>query len=174
MPCRWHSIRTTRSTQEVDTPGPRPFSLPIITLRFVADGAHTEEQQLLQAAADYENGLGGGNSTFSKGELVLQVAFRQVAGGYQRRERLLTPDDRTPSKPEDEERLATTLAKLPDAVRFVLISSGESIASVLEGNFREILHSVSPRTPERRVHRGRAVTEGVHQRTPGESARSTP
>jgi hypothetical protein len=31
---------------------------------------------------------------------------------------------------------------LREAVRFVLVSSGESIESVLEGNFREILHSV--------------------------------
>lgn len=128
---------------DVDAPGPRPFSLPIITLRFVADGARAEEQEVLRAAAEYENGLGGGTATFSaQGELVLQVAFRQVADGYRRRERLLTPDDRTPSKPEDEERLTVALTKLRDAVRFVLISSGESIASVLEGNFREILHSV--------------------------------
>jgi 5S rRNA maturation endonuclease (ribonuclease M5) len=128
---------------EVDAPGPRQFSLPIITLRFIADGDRAEEQELLAAAADYETGLAGSSSTFaSRGEVVLQVAFRQDVDGFHRRELLLSPDDRVPSKTEDEERLAKALVKLRDAVRFVLISSGESIASVLEGNFREILHSV--------------------------------
>jgi sugar/nucleoside kinase (ribokinase family) len=132
-----------RFDPKVDAPGPRPFSLPIITLRFIADGDRPEEREALAAAAAYELGLGGGGANYSsRGELVLQVAFQPAFEGYRRRELLLTPDNRTPSTHEDEDRLAEALAKLRDAVRFVLISSGESIESVLEGNFREILHSV--------------------------------
>ena len=43
---------------------------------------------------------------------------------------------------ESKALLKAAIEELRAAVRFVLISSGESIESVLEGNFREILHSV--------------------------------
>ncbi len=127
---------------EFDAPGPRPFALPIITLRFQAEGARDDEQAVLQAAADYEAGLGASTTYAAAGTVVFEVAFQPTADGPRRRERLLTPDNATASTDQDFERLATAVAKLREAVRFVLISSGESIASVLEGNFREILHSV--------------------------------
>lgn len=136
---------------EVDAPGPKPFSLPIITLWFVADGGRAEEQAVLDAAAAYEEGLGIGaeEALAASGQVALQVQFRPIAHGldgsatgYERRELLLSATGKAPGRPEDEERLAAALARLREAVRFVLISSGESIESVLEGNFREILHSV--------------------------------
>lgn len=126
-----------------DAPGPRPFSLPIITLRFAADGDRPEERQVLAAARAYEEGLGGAGDTYAgRGEVVLQVAFQPESDGVRRRELLRTVGDRTPTTPDDAERLEAALQHLRDTVRFVLISSGESIESVLEGNFREILHSV--------------------------------
>ncbi len=129
---------------EWDAPGPRPFALPIITLRFAADGARPEEAAALAAATEYEAGLGvpANETRASNGEIILEVAFQREADGYRRRELLLAANRRVPSKPEDLARLDDALAKLRDAIRFVLISSGESIESVLEGNFREILHSV--------------------------------
>lgn len=132
-----------RFEPDIDAPGPRPFAMPIITLRFVADGGRDEERELLKAADAYEQGLGvPANETFaSQGEVVLQVQFRPTGGDHDRRELLLTPGHRRPGD-DDEARLATAISCLREAVRFVLIRSGESIASVLEGNFREILHSV--------------------------------
>ena len=127
----------------IDNPGPRPFAHPVITLRFAADGERAEEVELLRVADAYERDLGGsGNTLASDGEVVLQVAFQPTPDGIRRRELLLTRDEHVPATPEQEQKLAAALAKLRAAVRFVLISSGESIESVLEGNFREILHSV--------------------------------
>jgi hypothetical protein len=129
--------------RQQDAPGPRPFSLPIITLRFVAEGGRPEERDVLAAAGVYEEGLGGSGDTHaSRGEIVLQVAFQPEGDGVRRRELLLTFDERRPANADDDVRLEAALKRLRESVRFVLISSGESIESVLEGNFREILHSV--------------------------------
>ena len=54
----------------------------------------------------------------------------------------MVPGGLVPSLPEQRDALDKAIAKLRQSVRFVLVSSGESIRSVLEGNFREILHSV--------------------------------
>lgn len=145
-----------------DAPGPRPFALPIITLRFVADGARPEEAAALVAAAEYETGLGvtGSETRASAGEIILEVAFQRESDGTRRRELLLASNGRVPSKPEDHTRLEEALDRLRDAIRFVLISSGESIESVLEGNFREILHSVV----RERLETAFAEAEGSRQR----------
>lgn len=127
---------------EIDAPGPRPFALPIITLRFEADDSRADDKSVLDAALEYERGLGSTTTHAEHGTVALEVAFQPTADGPRRRERLLTPAGLTPSTEDDAERLGAALARLRSAVRFVLISSGESIASVLEGNFREILHSV--------------------------------
>src|SRR4051812_38687368 len=61
----------------IDAPGPRQFALPIINLRFLADGGRSEEREVLEAADEYERGLGGTEPTLaSQGEVALQVAFR--------------------------------------------------------------------------------------------------
>lgn len=127
---------------DVDAPGPRSFSLPIITLRFIADGDRDEERAALEAAEAYERSLGVGDCLADRGEIVLQVAFQPAPDGVHRRERLLSTQEIRPASPEQHDLLDHALACLRRAVRFVLISSGESLESVLEGNFREILHSV--------------------------------
>ena len=128
-----------------DTPGPRPFSHPIITLGFCGDRSDPEQVAVLDAAEAYERAVDvrAPETRASRGEVVLQVSFVPTASGVRRDERLLTTTDAKRTN-EDEQRakLAEALTRLRSAVRFVLISSGESIESVLEGNFREILHSV--------------------------------
>lgn len=130
---------------EDDTPGPRPFSHPIITLGFAGDPSNAEHATVLAAADAYERSLGvpAPHTRASRGELVLQVSFVPTADGIRRNETLLTTADAPPTNPEEQHvLLQEALLALRDSVRFVLISSGESIESVLEGNFREILHSV--------------------------------
>ncbi len=136
-----------------DIPGDRPFAHPIVTLRFAAGEDRDEERALLDAAERYERAVGATATHASRGEVHLQVAFPPLADGtHGRREVILTPDDRTPGD-EHAELLADAVARLRDAVRFVLISSGESLQSVLEGNFREILHSVIRERLEGDFHR---------------------
>lgn len=130
---------------EDDTPGPRPFSHPIITLGFLGDASHEEQAAVLAAAGAYEQSLGVGkaDTRAARGEVALQVSFVPTSDGVRRDEAILT-DAQAKSAHVDGPNplLEAALAALRDSVRFVLISSGESIESVLEGNFREILHSV--------------------------------
>jgi hypothetical protein len=133
-----------RYSVDDDAPGLRPFAHPEITLRFRADGDRPEQAELMDVAEAYERSLGvpAAGTYAARGELWLRVAFVPGAAGVERQELLLAPGQRTPTTDEQRELMATALDRLHDAVRFVLISSGESIESVLEGNFREILHSV--------------------------------
>jgi len=127
-----------------DVPGPRSFTHPVVTLRFDASGGSPEEQALLAAAAAYEHAVapsGPWNAELSV--VVLEVSFPpREEGGHARVEHLLTPSGARPSTPQHDELLNKALLRLRETVRFVMISSGESIQSVLEGNFREILHNV--------------------------------
>ena len=130
--------------QSEDQPGPRPFSLPVITLGFRGDPAVADDAAVLEAAEDYElaSGCLPGRTRASRGEVALQVSFVPGSEGTRREEAVLTEVPARASDPSQQHHREVTLTRLRDAVRFVLISSGESIESVLEGNFREILHSV--------------------------------
>lgn len=128
-----------------DVPGPRPFSFPIITLGFLGDPSRPAEAAVLGAADAYELSLvgSGARTNASQGEVVLRVSWVPTDGEVRRDESLLTTADGGGSLSSESRRLQReAIAELRGAVRFVLISSGESIESVLEGNFREILHSV--------------------------------
>jgi ABC-type cobalamin/Fe3+-siderophores transport system ATPase subunit len=135
-----HEVRA-----EDDTPGPRRFAHPIITLGFAGDATDPSDARVLGAADVFERATGvpPGHTRSSSGEVLLRVSFVPTPDGVRRDETILGAGE--PSSAETDERrvlLDNALAELRDAVRFVLISSGESIESVLEGNFREILHSV--------------------------------
>src|SRR5262249_41085746 len=109
-----------------------------------ASAGSEEETALLDAAREYERLMTPGGEHFADGDCVLlEVAFPpSEGGGYQRRELLLTPSGERPTTLEQSAALQRALDQLRETVRFVLISSGESIQSVLEGNFRQILHNV--------------------------------
>ena len=128
-----------------DLAATRPFSPPIVTLCFTAGRRRAEDPVALAAAAAYESALGATTTHAAAGEIHLQVSYLPSGeGAYVRTESILTPDHRVADPAnEDHRRLLTAaLDRLRDAVRFVLVRSGESLESVLEGNFREILHSV--------------------------------
>lgn len=128
-----------------DVPGPRPYSYPIITLGFHGDRSRPAEASVLNAVEEYERSLVGraGETGASDGSVVLRVSFVPTDEGALREELLLSQGANPGSmSPESKRLLRTAIDELRSSVRFVLISSGESIESVLEGNFREILHSV--------------------------------
>ena len=130
---------------ELDQPGPRPFAHPIITLGFVGDPDKVGDAPALAAAEKFETSLTGrsGATRASTGLISLRVSFVPRGQGVERVEEIVTGGSGPPTRGDrsvELERIA--IEELRSAVRFVLISSGESIESVLEGNFREILHSV--------------------------------
>lgn len=127
-----------------DVPGPRPFSYPIITLRFVGDRSSDVDAAVLEAAEAFERELVGqtGSTRAAQGEVVLRVSWVPGDAGVTRREQIVGFGDAHPPAGDWQELQRRAIDELRSAVRFVLISSGESIESVLEGNFREILHSV--------------------------------
>jgi energy-coupling factor transporter ATP-binding protein EcfA2 len=129
----------------VDNPGPRAFASPEVTLTFAMTGGPADEQALLDAVREYERLVAPAEPPYAdEGEVRLRVSCTAGAGGrVERSEVLLNRAGRLPlpGTPE-QERMDEAVAALRAAVRFVLIQSGESLESVLEGNFREILHSV--------------------------------
>lgn len=128
-----------------DAPGPRRFSLPIVTLGFVGDPTDPTDRSVLDAAEAFERSLVGrsGQTRAANNRLVLRVAFVPHEDGVRREEQIVPAGGAGGTiGPETRQLQQEAIAELRSAVRFVLISSGESIESVLEGNFREILHSV--------------------------------
>src|SRR5690606_4334648 len=127
-----------------DLPGPRRFSYPIITLGFVGDRTSTVDAGVLDAAEAFERALVGplASTRAGRGEVVLQVSWVPSEDGVGRKEQLVVLGDGHRPSGDWQELQRRAIDELRSAVRFVLISSGESIESVLEGNFREILHSV--------------------------------
>lgn len=126
-----------------DVPGPRPTALPVITLTFDASGGTAEERALVEAALAYEKAVEpNGPWHGAHQRIVLEVRILpEASGGLRRVETLLTPSGARPA-PEHQALLDAALGRLRWSVQFVMISSGESLQSVLEGNFRVILRSV--------------------------------
>lgn len=133
-----------------DPPGPRKFAHPMVTLTFVGDGSLATDEAALTAIDAFDQALhgtaGSGPSLFAGGPQTfgLEVAFVPSGDGVTRRERLVLESGGTRGTTAADVRAVElqAIAALRSSVRFVLISTGESIQSMLEGNFREILHSV--------------------------------
>jgi putative ATP-dependent endonuclease of the OLD family len=133
-----------RSIGTEDIPGPRPYAHPEITLDFHSDGSHEETRLALEAARAYEQSLGisAERTRAARGQVTLRVSFSPSADGIVRSDVIVTDDQRGPLTPEQSTAHVEALDSLRRTVEFVLISSGESIESVLAGNFRAILHNV--------------------------------
>lgn len=126
----------------VDPPGPRPFAHPIITLTFEADGTLESDVAPIQVIRRFAAAAGIQAAGDSPLRFGLQVAFVPSGSGVHRHERLLFEDGEPKVTEHSAALQLEAIAAVRSAVRFVLISTGESIESVMEGNFREILHSV--------------------------------
>jgi putative ATP-dependent endonuclease of OLD family len=136
--CQYDSVQ--------DAPGPRPFAHPVIRLRFAADPNDVSDREVLDVVAAYAKAVGSveGENRAVGGDFELEVSFAPVSNGVRRVERVVAEPSpgRTSNDKEADRLLPLALDRIREAVRFVMISSGESIESILEGNFREILHSV--------------------------------
>ena len=127
-------------SRERDVPAFAPaVKVSQIGLTFVADPRNGPERTLLERAAAYETSVNGGRATYAdEGEIRFVVSLR--AGGRQERfqargagGRLASPDSKEFRQLESQFR---------QVHRFVYIRSGESLESLLQGRFREILNLV--------------------------------
>ncbi|WP_419923758.1 ATP-dependent nuclease [Candidatus Poriferisocius sp.] len=127
-----------------DRPAVQSVSMPVITLTFHSEGQGREDT-LLRRLADYERKVkqDGRPIYADDGIIKLRVSIeggesskgirRSVFGARGVGARSLASDDKTACRAYDQFR---------KCVRFVMIESGQSLESVLEGRFREILRTV--------------------------------
>ena len=114
---------------DMDVPGPRSFSFPIITLGFRADPSVASDQGVLDAVETYRASfVGRDDSQWNHDDVIqLRVSFVPTGDGVRRVEQLVGLSDGGTSGPATEELLTEAIDALRTSIRFVLISSGESI-----------------------------------------------
>ena len=127
-----------------DRPGVHSVSKPVITLTFQSDGLG-REHTLLKRLAEYEQKVqkGGGPTYADDGIIKLRVSIEGGEGSRGvRRSVFGARGVGARSLASDDEAACRAYKKFRECVRFVIIESGQSLESVLEGKFREILRSV--------------------------------
>ncbi|TCU46844.1 AAA family ATPase [Curtobacterium sp. PhB146] len=126
-----------------DVPGQRLFAYPRTTLTFKVAGKTGPEKTLLRYLKEYEESvLGDGKSTYSDmGELRLVVTYRGNRNtGLARQEYFAARG--AGDRRGDAELNEKALRQFRKLVRFVSVESGQSIETLLVGQFQQILHSV--------------------------------
>lgn len=125
----------------VDLPGPLQWAFPKVVLEFSCEAKYGPEKTLLKYVADYERSAAKGKKTFAdEGKLLYQVQYSGSESSGARRQEWFQA--RAGARRGDPELLEKALRQFGKALRLVTIESGQSLESVLEGKFREILHSV--------------------------------
>jgi ABC-type transport system involved in cytochrome c biogenesis ATPase subunit len=122
------------------------WSKPVVTLTFQIPlaGAPSRERTLLKRLEDYEQQVKPGTKTYaSMGEVRLRVAIEQGqdSKGVRRRTFVARGAGAKQLGYEDAVTLAA-LDQFDRCLQFVMIRSGESLASLLQGRFREVLETV--------------------------------
>lgn len=141
-----------------DGPAQKIWSFPTVTLEFEVPGKVGPEKTLLKYADEYERIVreGSGATYASTNRLILQVQYSGSAGEYRRTERIKVRGvGNRQGPPEMRDKV---IRQLRSTVHFVLLESGQSLESMLEGRFREILNSVirdhlKPQLEQAREHR---------------------
>lgn len=126
-----------------DLPAQKLWAWPTVTLAFDVPGRTGPEKTLLRYASEYERSVkeGARTQTYADdGEVHLQVQYSGSGEGYRRSERIKIRGVGGRQGPTDKR--AKVLKQLGSLVHFVLFESGQSLEAMLEGRFREILHSV--------------------------------
>lgn len=127
-----------------DVPAQKLWAWPTVTLVFEVPGRTGPEKTLLKYADAYERSVkkkGGRVQTYAEeGQIHLQVQYSGAGEGYRRIERIkIRGVGGRQGSAEEREKV---LRQLRSVVHFVLLESGQSLEAMLEGRFREILHSV--------------------------------
>lgn len=126
-----------------DVPGQRKFAFPRTVLTFQCEGQTPSEKTLLRYAEDYERSVVGATKvTYAQdGVLRFVVTYRGNQTAGQSRQEYLSARG-SGDRRGDASLNAKAIKQLRKVVRFATIDTGESVASVLNGKFRDILHGV--------------------------------
>lgn len=122
------------------------WSKPVVTLTFQIPlkGAPSREKTLLRRLQKYEEEVNPGKQTYaSTGEVRLRVTIEQGddSRGLRRRTFVARGAGAKQLGYEDETTLSA-LEQFDKCLQFVMIRSGESLDSLLQGRFREVLETV--------------------------------
>lgn len=126
-----------------DVPGQRKFAFPRTTLTFHCEGSTASERTLLRYADEYERSVvGPGKATYAQdGQIRFVVTYRgNQDAGTSRQEYLAARG--VGDRRGDTALNVKAIKQLRKVVRFATIDTGESLSSVLNGKFRDILHGV--------------------------------
>lgn len=119
------------------------WAIPRITLEFTSDGRCPIEKTLLCYARDYEQTVSGsGPGTFADDGIIrftVSCPSNERSGASQQE---WIAARGAGARQGDQAKLDKALAQLHKCARFVMVSSGESLESLLAGKFREILQTV--------------------------------
>ena len=126
-----------------DVPGQRKFAFPRTTLTFHCAGKTSSEKTLLRYLREYEQSvIGTGKATYADDGVVrFIVSYRgNQKTGTSRQEYFAARG--AGDRRGDAELNLKAIGQLRRVVRFATIDSGESLSSLLNGKFRDILHGV--------------------------------
>lgn len=128
-----------------DLPGGSPLAKPSVTLTFEVVNPSSPEKTLLNRLAQYENQVRQKSGGSYSDEGV--VKYRAVIEGTERsagtrRSFFLARGTGVRTLKSDDDLLVKAVKQFHECVRFVLLESGESLQSMLEGRFRQILLKV--------------------------------
>lgn len=126
-----------------DVPGQRKFAFPRTTLTFHCAGRTSSEKTLLRYLSEYERSVVGEDRSIyaDDGMVRFIVTYRgNQRTGTSRQEYFAAKG--VGDRRGDPELNTKAIRQLRKAVRFATIDSGESLSSMLNGKFRDILHGV--------------------------------
>lgn len=127
-----------------DRPGVHTVSKPVITLTFYSEG-RGRERTLLGRLAEYERKVQPKSGPIYADDGIIKLRV-SIEGGESsrgvRRSVFAARGVGALSLASDDETACRAYVQFRKCVRFVLIESGQSLESVLEGKFREILRTV--------------------------------
>ncbi len=125
-----------------DMSAPLMFTVPRITLTFSCEGRTSPERTLLRYVDQYEKSTGRGTKTYAdEGVLRFVVSYPgNERSGATRQEAFGARG--AGAQLGDPGKLEKAIGQFRKCLRFIMIESGESLESVLQGKFREILHTV--------------------------------
>jgi putative ATP-dependent endonuclease of the OLD family len=132
--------------RQLDIPAHMAWSRPAVTLVFEVptSGAPSRERTLLRRLDEYERAVQPRTrQTYaSQGVVRLRVAIEGNRHGGIRRRVFVASGAGNKSLADDDPKLVRALDQFDKCLQFVLVRSGESLESLLQGRFREVLRTI--------------------------------